>query len=132
MMMDVKLMIVVTSLSILNVCWGFIASIQAPLLPREAGLKGASAGQFGPIFGIIHLALFISSPVMGRCVGKYGLGCVFTSGLLISCVCGFLFGFLTFINNTQVFLITAYLLRMLEGVGGAALWTAMLSLLLAW
>ena len=41
------------------------------------------------------------------------------------------FGFLTFLDDKLSFLIMAYLLRMLEGVAGAILWTAMLSLLIA-
>ena len=41
------------------------------------------------------------------------------------------FGFLTFIDDKNSFLVLAYILRMLEGVAGAILWTAMLSLLIA-
>ena len=63
---------------------------------------------------------------MGQAVTKMGLRMVMTA------VAGLLFGFLTYINNTAVFLVSAYLLRKLEGVGGgAALWTAaIVSLLL--
>ena len=41
------------------------------------------------------------------------------------------FGFLTFIDDKSSFLVLAYILRVLEGVAGAILWTAMLSLLIA-
>ena len=118
-------------LSSLNICWGFVASIQAPFLPIEARSKGATASQFGPIFGIIHLALFITSPIVGNLVTKFGLGNIFKTGLVLTCVSTLVFGFLTYINNTVMFLVGAYVLRIVEGVGGAALWTSMLSLLLA-
>ena len=38
---------------------GLCASLQATFYPIEAGLKGATASQFGAVFGIIHLSLFI-------------------------------------------------------------------------
>ena len=61
---------VVCALGCLNICWGFVSSIQAPFFPVEAQKKGASASQFGPIFGIIHLALFLISPLVGKLVTK--------------------------------------------------------------
>ena len=124
-------MLVVISLSALNICWGLVASIQAPFFPIEAASKGAAATQFGAVFGIIHLAIFITSPLMGKMVAKLGLGNIFKSGLLLSCFCALSFGFLTYIDNAGSFLVLAYILRLLEGVGGAALWTSMLALLLA-
>ena len=38
---------------------GLCASLQATFYPIEAGKKGATASQFGAVFGIIHLSLFI-------------------------------------------------------------------------
>ena len=131
MRIEKRKVLIVSLLSSLNICWGFVASIQAPFLPIEARTKGATPSQFGPIFGIIHLALFITSPLVGALVSKFGLGIVFKTGLGLTCVSTLMFGFLTYINHTTMFLISAYVLRIVEGVGGASLWTSMLSLLLA-
>ena len=38
---------------------GLCASLQATFYPIEATLKGATASQFGAVFGIIHLSLFM-------------------------------------------------------------------------
>ena len=38
---------------------GLCASLQATFYPIEEELKGATAAQFGAVFGIIHLSLFI-------------------------------------------------------------------------
>ena len=38
---------------------GLCASLQATFYPIEARKKGATATQFGAVFGIIHLSLFI-------------------------------------------------------------------------
>ena len=124
-------MLVGISLSILNICWGLVASIQAPFFPIEASIKGATATQFGGVFGIIHLAIFFTSPIMGKLVAKLGLGNIFKFGIFLSSLCALAFGFLTYVDNTLIFLLLAYLLRLLEGIGGAALWTLMLALLLA-
>ena len=51
---------------------GLCASLQATFYPIEARRKGATATQFGAVFGIIHLSLFIfgeSKLISG--VGKY-------------------------------------------------------------
>ena len=121
----------VTSLAALNVCWGFMASIMAPFLPVEAQAKGATASQFGPIFGIIHLALFVISPLMGKVINRVGLGNVFNMGLLLISISSLCFGLLTFVKSSSLFLALAYALRIIEGIGGSALWTSMLALLLA-
>ena len=126
-----QIIVIATILACLNICWGFVSSIQAPFFPTEAENKGATPSQFGPIFGIIHLALFFTSPLVGRLVNNFGLRNIFISGLLIISTSSILFGLLMYITNTALFLTLAYILRLLEGVGGAILWTSMLSLLLA-
>ena len=124
-------LVTVISLACLNVCWGFMASIMAPFLPVEAQVKGTTASQFGPIFGVIHLSLFIISPFMGKIILRSGLGNVFKFGLLLISFSSLCFGLLTFVENPSLFLVLAYALRIVEGVGGSALWTSMLALLLA-
>ena len=131
-MVSLRSYLVAINLSLLNICWGLVASIQAPFFPIEAAQKGASATEFGGVFGIIHLAIFITSPLMGKFVSLLGLSNIFKFGLLLSCVSAISFGLLTYVENKIVFLVGAYSLRLIEGVGGAALWTSMLALLLAW
>ena len=38
---------------------GLCSSLQATFYPIEASSKGATASQFGAVFGIIHLSLFM-------------------------------------------------------------------------
>ena len=42
---------------------GLCSSLQATFYPIEASSKGATASQFGAVFGIIHLSLFM----FGKC-----------------------------------------------------------------
>ena len=48
---------------------GLCASLQATFYPIEATLKGATASQFGAVFGIIHLSLFMFGET-GRVAGN--------------------------------------------------------------
>ena len=49
---------------VLQASVGLCASLQATFYPIEAGLKGATAAQFGAVFGIIHLALFLVGKIV--------------------------------------------------------------------
>ena len=55
----------------LNIMWGVVASIQLPFFPDEASSRGASPGQFDPVFGVIHLATLVTSPWAGSLVSRF-------------------------------------------------------------
>lgn len=93
--------------------------------------QGCTPSQFSPIFGIIHLATVVTSPFMAKVITRLGLRAVFRASLVLIFAAAVCCGCLTYVQDTATFLVLAYLLRILAGVGGAALWTAMLSLLLA-
>ena len=46
---------------------GLCSSLQATFYPIEAASKGATASQFGAVFGIIHFSLFIFGNGSMRC-----------------------------------------------------------------
>jgi len=110
---------------------GLCASLQATFYPIEAGLKGATASQFGAVFGIIHLSLFIFGPLVGKYLSIWGVKAIFPAGFIIDGGTFILFGMLQWVNETTMFLIFSYLIRFLEGVGAAATWTSNLSILMA-
>jgi len=110
---------------------GLCASLQATFYPIEAESKGASTAQFGAVFGIIHLSLFIFGPLVGRYLSIWGVKAIFPAGFLIDGGTFILFGLLQWVEDTNTFLIFSYLIRFLEGVGAAATWTSNLSILMA-
>jgi len=110
---------------------GLCASLQATFYPIEAGLKGATASQFGAVFGIIHLSLFIFGPLVGKYLSIWGVKAIFPAGFIIDGGTFILFGMLQWVNDTTMFLVFSYLIRFLEGVGAAATWTSNLSILMA-
>lgn len=110
---------------------GLCASLQATFYPIEAGKKGATASQFGAVFGIIHLSLFIFGPLVGKYLSIWGVKAIFPAGFIIDGGTFILFGMLQWVNDTTMFLVFSYLIRFLEGVGAAATWTSNLSILMA-
>ena len=58
--------------SAVYVSWGLTDSIQAPFYPIVAESKGASVGEYGSVFGVIHLAIFVSGPVFGKYMRHLG------------------------------------------------------------
>ena len=52
---------------------GLVASIHSTIYPIESSKKGATASQFGPVFGMFFLAQIIFSPLIGRWLPVWGV-----------------------------------------------------------
>ena len=85
--------------------------IEAPFYPIEAENKGANPAEYGAVFGIIHLAMFLSGPIFGKFMWKLGVFPVFIFGVLGTAICGCLFGLLTYLPSAWTFLGCSYALR---------------------
>ena len=96
---------------------GLLISLQPPFFPSEAQKKGATPAEYGFVFGIANLALFIFSPIFGKYGTKIGPKNCFCAGAVLQGISGFLFAFLAYLENTGAFIGMAYLLRFLEGLG---------------
>ena len=116
-------------LSLVFTCWGLTDSIQAPFYPIEAASKGATPAQYGLVFGIIHLAIFISSPLFGHYLPRLSLRAVLGFGLVGTSSCACAFGLLPFLPTTAAFLIASYSLRIVEGISEGAAWSSALTLM---
>ena len=57
-------------LCVTHLCNGMCVSLQAPFYPAEAEKKGASATEYGLVFGIFELTVFIVSPFVGKILPK--------------------------------------------------------------
>ena len=116
-------------LSLVFTCWGLTDSVQAPFYPIEAASKGATPAQYGLVFGIIHLSIFISSPVFGHYLPRLSLRAVFGFGLVGTSSCACAFGLLPFLPSTAMFLGASYCLRIAEGIAEGAAWSSALTLM---
>lgn len=58
-MLTQKELITLSLFCAVYISWGLTDSIQAPFYPKEAAAKGATPAEYGFVFGVIHLAIFI-------------------------------------------------------------------------
>ncbi|KFM70368.1 MFS-type transporter, partial [Stegodyphus mimosarum] len=107
-----------------NFCAGACVSLQAPFFPAEAESKGATPTEYGFIFGIFQLTIFIVAPIMGKIVSYISPKFLLNSGILTVGVTCILFGTLDLVQSRTSFVALAFVVRTVEGVGAAALRTS--------
>jgi len=109
---------------------GLLISLQPPFYPSEAEKKGATPAQYGFVFGIANLSLFLFSPVFGRYGAAIGPKLCFNVGAVAQGVSGFAFAFLPYLDSVGAFIGISYLLRFIEGMGTAMAWSSALGILM--
>ena len=115
--------------SLVYVALGLLISLQPTFYPSEAELKGAKPSEYGFVFGVANLSLFIFSPIFGKYASKIGLETCFNIGAIMQGVSGLLFAFVPYLDNVALFLFLSYLFRFLEGLGTAMAWSSSLGIL---
>jgi MFS family permease len=107
-----------------NFCQAICVSLQAPFYPKEAEKKGATATEYGLVFGIFELTVFIASPFIGTKLNGWGARRVFNLGIFTTGTCSILFGMLDHFEDPNVFIGMSFLVRTIEALGNAAFLTA--------
>ena len=110
-------------------CMALACSLQAPFYPHEAEKKGARPSEYGFVFGVYELVVFLFCPIFGKFLGSLGVEFVTNAGIVVVGVTCTLFGFLTMVNNVIVFIAYSFAIRILEGIGYAAFTTAIFSII---
>lgn len=98
-------------------------SLQAPFFPKEAEKKGASATEYGLVFGLYEIAIIAVSPLVGKLVGTSAPKIWIQSGLVLTGVMTVAFGFLDKAPYGTIFISLAFVIRILEGIGAASFTT---------
>ncbi|MCL4147365.1 UNVERIFIED_CONTAM: hypothetical protein GTU68_030223, partial [Idotea baltica] len=104
-------------------------SLQAPFYPSEAEAKGATATQYGFVFGVFELTVFLSSPFYGRFLSAIGPSFLFSAGIFTTGTTCILFGLLDGVLEAQAFIGLSFAIRIIEALGNAAFLTASFSLI---
>lgn len=110
--------------SLADFCSAVCVSLQAPFYPLEAEKKGATATQYGFVFGVFELTVFIVSPIYGKYLNKLGPKFVFNAGIFTTASCSILFGFLDKVEDTNLFIGLSFAIRIVEAMGNAGFLTA--------
>ncbi|KAK9718520.1 Major Facilitator Superfamily [Popillia japonica] len=111
-------------ISIADFCNAICVSLQAPFYPQEAERKGASATEYGLVFGVFELVVFIVSPLYGQHLNKIGVKLMFNGGIYTTGICAILFGLLDKVEGHYPFIILSFVIRIIEAMGNAAFLTA--------
>lgn len=75
-------------------CNAICVSLQAPFFPNEAEKKGATATEYGLVFGVFELVVFIISPIYGQYINRIGPKVLFNTGIFTTGTSAILFGLL--------------------------------------
>jgi len=110
-------------------CSAVCVSLQAPFYPIEAERKGATATEYGLVFGVFELTVFLVSPMLGKNLRKLGAKRVFNLGILTTGTCSVLFGVLDGIPSGKLFIGISIVVRSVEAVGNSGFLTAIFSMI---
>jgi len=114
---------------VVNFCSAVCISLQAPFFPSEAERKGATPTEYGLVFGIFELTVFIVSPFYGSFLVRIGPKFMLQTGIFLMATCCILFGLLDKVPTTGAFLTFAFLIRIVEACGNAGYLTAGFSII---
>ena len=115
--------------SLADFCQAVCVSLQAPFYPAEAEKKGATATEYGLVFGVFELTVFLVSPFLGKHLNRWGAKRLFNVGIFTTGTCSILFGLLDKIEDGNWFIVLSFVVRAVEAVGNSAFLTASFSII---
>ncbi|RXG59967.1 MFS-type transporter SLC18B1 [Armadillidium vulgare] len=121
--------LILVTFAIADFCSAVCVSLQAPFYPEEAERKGASATEYGFVFGVFELTVFLASPFYGRFLTAIGPSFLFSAGIFTTGTTCILFGLLDKVFLTSAFVGLSFAIRIVEALGNAAFLTASFSLI---
>ncbi|KAL7644688.1 UNVERIFIED_CONTAM: hypothetical protein RMT77_004229 [Armadillidium vulgare] len=119
----------ITVFCIAQFCNALSISLQSPFYPSEAAKKGATASEYGFVFGINELVVFVFSPIYGYLLKYVCAKTLNNMGSFTVCVTCTLFGFLEYVNDTVTFLTLSFVIRFVEATGTASFVIAAFSII---
>ena len=119
---------VMVTLTMTHLCNGMFVSLQAPFYPAEAERKGASATEYGLVFGIFELTVFLVSPIMGKYLPRIGIDRAFIGGISITGLMCVAFGFLNRVSDGKSFIALSFVNRIVGAIGNSAFLSASFTL----
>lgn len=115
--------------AIADFCSAVCVSLQAPFYPMMAESKGATPTQYGFVFGVFELTVFIVSPIYGNYLNKIGPKFMFNAGIFTTATTCIMFGFLDRVNDTTAFIGLSFAIRIVEAMGNSGFLTASFSII---
>lgn len=124
-----KQWLITATFIVVNFCNAMCVSMQAPFYPHEAEKKGCVPSEYGLVFGIFELTVFIVSPIIGANLNRLGVKMTLNVGIgTVGCT-SIIFGLLDKIDNGKIFLGLSFTLRIIEACGNAGFLTGSFSMI---
>uniref|UniRef100_T1JJ27 Major facilitator superfamily (MFS) profile domain-containing protein n=1 Tax=Strigamia maritima TaxID=126957 RepID=T1JJ27_STRMM len=99
-------------------------SLQAPFFPAEAERKHVRSTVYGFVFGVYSLTVFVTAPLFGKYIDTIKPLFLLNSGTFLTSSCCILFGCLDQIKSGPTFITFAFIVRIVEAIGEAAVVTS--------
>nr|CAD7428926.1 unnamed protein product [Timema monikensis] len=106
-------------------------SLQAPFYPQEAERKGATATEYGLVFGVFELVAFLFCPIFGKYINVVGAKTMLNVGIFVAAISCMLFGLLDFVHEHAAFIGLSFALRIGESLGTSSSVVAAFSIIAA-
>ncbi|CAG5036397.1 unnamed protein product [Parnassius apollo] len=116
--------LIIVVISLADFCNALCVALQAPFYPQEAEKKGCSATEYGLVFGVFELVVFLVSPLYGAHLNRIGPKLLFNAGIQTTGTCAILFGLLDNVEGHLPFITLSFMIRIIEAMGNAAFLTA--------
>ena len=113
-----KLLIVLSTGNLLS---GSLAALMFPFFPAEASRHGLSQTLISGVFSCFAATQLASCPLFGRLTPSIGAQRVYSAGLATAAITTIAFGTLEHIQDTTVFVISCFAVRMVEALGASAI-----------
>lgn len=123
-----KTQVIILTISLISSMFcAMVYSLQAPFYPAEAEKKGISSTQYGFVFSVYEVSIFLSSLVSAKFLQDFGTKFILVCGLFLEGASCFAFGFLDSIDDGDTFLTLSFILRIMEATGQASAFTAIIT-----
>ena len=98
---------------------GILLALQPAFYPLEAEHRGIEPAGYGFVFALPNLAQLIFLPIFCKHAPRIGIKFCVVLGCVIETLCGYLFGFVAYVQSAQLFIALSALLRFCQGFGSA-------------
>uniref|UniRef100_A0A0N4ZAN7 MFS domain-containing protein n=1 Tax=Parastrongyloides trichosuri TaxID=131310 RepID=A0A0N4ZAN7_PARTI len=115
--------IIVSVLILANIVSPMTVSCILPFFVDVGNSKGLSLTLEGIVFAVFNLWTFLTSPFVGRMIPIFGVKFVYTLGLASLSIGTFIFATTNMITSGGFFFITTCILRIVQSMGNAMLFT---------